>query len=204
MRTRLTSSPAATIARRKARFTSSAGSFPARVKVGIPLFFGQELGQERCQQWCQVVPKMVPYGSHSRRIGLHQIAPKPAKSRLDRRRQPDAVSPQLVGIYAPFRTTLHRLVSPCTSEKSKYARRDSNPQPSVPKTEDEIPQPPNLTRSYDATKDPRCQQWCQHHRKPILVPIHPPIFPPICRRPYWPGTSFRRRFGRRFWRWCGR
>jgi hypothetical protein len=37
--------------------------------------------------------------------------------------------------YAPIRTALHRPASRRTAQTLKYARRDSNPQPSVPKTD---------------------------------------------------------------------
>ena len=32
--------------------------------------------RKRCQQWCQVVPKMVPFASHRKRHNLHRIAPE--------------------------------------------------------------------------------------------------------------------------------
>ena len=69
---------------------------------------------------------MVPYGSHRRRINLHRFAPKPARKRLLRRRQPDALTPRRGGVYVPFCTKLHRFASLCTGEKSKYTPLGSN------------------------------------------------------------------------------
>jgi hypothetical protein len=45
-------------------------------------------------------------------------------------------------------------------EKEQYARRDLNPQPSVPKAGDTFTQSTYLSNVYDDDKRARCFQWC--------------------------------------------
>ena len=91
--------------------------------------------EKRCPYWCRRVPKMVPYGSHRPRISLHRFAPKRARSAIERAAQESAANWQTVASSAPICTNLHRPVALCIARPKKYARQDSNLQPSVPKTD---------------------------------------------------------------------